>query len=112
EITGGECVAAVFDGVGRDTFEEGMRTLRRRGTMALFGQSSGAVSKFDPQVLSAKGSLTLARPKLADFMATREEYLERAADVFGMIEDDNLLIRVGKSFRLDEAPEAHTLLEA
>lgn len=112
EITGGEGVAAVFDGVGRDTFEEGMGTLRRRGTMALFGQSSGAVSKFDPQVLSAKGSLTLARPKLADFMATREEYLERAADVFGMIEDDNLLIRVGKSFRLDEAPEAHTLLEA
>ncbi len=112
EITGGEGVAAVFDGVGRDTFEEGMGTLRPRGTMALFGQSSGAVSKFDPQVLNTKGSLILTRPKLADFMATREEYLERAADVFGMIEDDNLLIRVGKSFRLDEAPEAHSLLEA
>ncbi|WP_026929620.1 quinone oxidoreductase family protein [Glycomyces tenuis] len=112
EITGGEGVAAVFDGVGKDTFEESLSTLRRRGTMALFGQSSGAVSKFDPQVLNAKGSLILTRPTLADFMATREEYLERAADVFQMIEDDNLLIRVGESFRLDEAPEAHQALES
>ncbi|WP_026924937.1 quinone oxidoreductase family protein [Glycomyces arizonensis] len=112
ELTGGEGVAAVFDGVGKDTFEEGLSALRRRGTMALFGQSSGAVAKFDPQVLNAKGSLILTRPKLDDFIATREEYLERAADVFGMIEDDNLLIRVGESFRLDEAAEAHRALES
>ena len=111
EITDGEGVAAVFDGVGKATFEEGLSALRRRGTMALFGQSSGAVSRFDPQELNAKGSLILTRPKLADFMATREEYLERAADLFQMIEDDNLLIRVGESFRLDEAPEAHEALE-
>ncbi|GAB3223797.1 quinone oxidoreductase [Glycomyces halotolerans] len=111
ELTGGEGAAAVFDGVGKDTFEAGLGALRRRGTMALFGQSSGPVKSFDPQALNANGSLFLTRPKLGDYMATREEYLERASEVFGMIEDNNLHVRVSETFRMDEAVEAHQALE-
>ncbi|MCH7230142.1 quinone oxidoreductase [Glycomyces sp. L485] len=112
EITGGEGVAAVFDGVGKDTFDESLASLGRRGTMALFGQASGPVPKFDPQVLNTLGSLTLTRPKLGDFTATREEYLQRTAEVFQLIEDNNLHVRVGDTFRLDEAAEAHQALES
>ncbi|GAB4006598.1 hypothetical protein GCM10029992_57870 [Glycomyces albus] len=80
--------------------------------MALFGQAGGAVEPFDPQLLNAKGSLFLTRPTLKDYMADREEYRSRAADVFGMIEDNNLHVRVHETFRLDEAVEAHQALES
>ncbi|WP_199036819.1 quinone oxidoreductase family protein [Glycomyces salinus] len=112
ELTGGEGVAAVYDGVGKATFEAGLDALRPRGMMALFGQASGAVEPFDPQLLNAKGSLFLTRPTLKHYMADREEYLSRAADVFGMIEDNNLHVRVHETFRLDEAVEAHQALES
>lgn len=112
ELTGGEGVAAVYDGVGKTTFSEGLTALRRRGVMALFGQSSGPVPPVDPQALHRGGSLILTRPTLHDFTATREEYLWRAGEVFQMIEDDDLLVRVGETFRLEEAPEAHQALEA
>ncbi|GAA1670274.1 quinone oxidoreductase [Glycomyces endophyticus] len=112
ELTGGEGVAAVFDGVGKTTFDEGLQALRPRGVMALFGQASGPVPPVDPQRLNSGGSLVLTRPTLKDFTRTREEYLARAADVFQMIEDDNLLVRVGETFRLEEAPEAHEALQA
>ncbi|WP_112134011.1 quinone oxidoreductase family protein [Glycomyces dulcitolivorans] len=112
ELTGGEGVAAVFDGVGKTTFDEGLDALRPRGVMALFGQSSGPVPPVDPQRLNSGGSLVLTRPTLGDFTRTREEYLARTAEVFQMIEDDNLLVRVGETFRLEEAPEAHEALQA
>ncbi|HEX2143105.1 MAG TPA: quinone oxidoreductase [Glycomyces sp.] len=112
ELTGGDGVAAVFDGVGKSTFDEGLAALRRRGVMALFGQASGPVPPVDPQALNKGGSLVLTRPTLHDFTATREEYLWRAREVFQMIEDDNLLVRVGETFRLEEAPEAHQALES
>jgi NADPH2:quinone reductase len=111
ELTGGEGVAAVYDGVGKTTFAEGLGALRRRGVMALFGQSSGAVPPVDPHELHRGGSLILTRPTLHDFTATREEYLWRAGEVFQMIEDDDLLVRVGETFRLEEAPEAHQALQ-
>ena len=116
ELTGGEGVAAVYDGVGKTTFDEGLEALRPRGVMALFGQASGPVPPVDPQRLhhlpnGRGGSLVLTRPTLGDFTRTREEYLARAADVFQMIEDDNLLVRVGETFRLEEAPEAHEALQ-
>lgn len=111
ELTGGEGVAAVYDGVGKTTFSEGLAALRRRGVMALFGQSSGPVPPVDPGLLHRGGSLVLTRPTLHDFTATREEYLWRAGEVFQMIEDDDLLVRVGETFRLEEAPEAHQALE-
>ncbi|WP_030159033.1 quinone oxidoreductase [Glycomyces sp. NRRL B-16210] len=112
EITDREGVAAVFDGVGKTTFDESVAALRPRGVMALFGQSSGPVPPVDPQVLHRGGSLILTRPTLADFTATREEYVRRTEEVFQMIEDDNLLVRVGETFHLEEAAEAHQALES
>ncbi|THV34632.1 quinone oxidoreductase family protein [Glycomyces buryatensis] len=112
ELTDGEGVAAVYDGVGETTFDEGLTALRRRGTMALFGQASGPVPAFDPQRLNTGGSLILTRPKLNDFIATREEYLWRTGEIFQWIEDDNLLVRVGDTFRLEEAAEAHEDLQS
>nr|WP_232805525.1 dihydrofolate reductase family protein [Glycomyces xiaoerkulensis] len=112
ELTDGAGAAAVFDGVGKDTFEESLDALRPRGMMALFGQSSGPAGPLDPQALNRKGSLFLTRPTLAHYMATREEYRSRAAEVFQMIEDNNLHVRVSETFRLDEAVEVHQALES
>ena len=70
EITDGQGVSVVYDGVGRDTFEASLRSLAPRGVMALFGQSSGPVESFDPQILNQLGSLVLTRPSLTHFTQT------------------------------------------
>ena len=79
--------------------------------MALFGQSSGPVAPLDPQVLNAKGSLYLTRPTYKHYIATREELLWRAQDLFGWIAAGELRARVDKTFPLAEAPAAHQYLE-
>ncbi|MBD8079148.1 quinone oxidoreductase family protein [Cellulosimicrobium arenosum] len=110
-LTGGEGVAAVYDSVGRDTFDASLASLRRRGTLVLFGGSSGQVPAFDPQRLNAGGSLTLTRPTLKDFTATRAELDERAAEVLGAVAGGTLHVRVGATFPLAEAADAHRALE-
>ncbi|MBD0323321.1 MAG: quinone oxidoreductase [Aldersonia sp.] len=110
-LTGGEGVAAVYDGVGASTFDASLASLRVRGTLALFGAASGKVDPVDPQRLNAAGSVILTRPKLADFTRTREELLWRANDVFGAIADGTLKIRVGATYPLAEAAQAHKDLE-
>ena len=77
----------------------------------LFGQSSGAVAPFDPQVLSARGSLFLTRPTLVHYTLTREELMARAREVFAWIGDGRLRLRVGATFPLAEAAQAHRELE-
>jgi NADPH2:quinone reductase len=103
---------AVFDSIGRDTFAASMRALRRRGTLVLFGASSGPVPPFDPQELNAHGSIFLTRPTLADYTAGREELLERAARVFGAAVDGELHVRIGERFPLDQAGAAQAALES
>ncbi|QSB05776.1 quinone oxidoreductase family protein [Natronoglycomyces albus] len=110
-LTGGLGVHAVFDGVGRDTFASSVEALRPRGTMALFGQSSGAVEPIDPQILAQGGSLFLTRPTLADFIATPQEYQWRTGELFRLIGDDQLTVRVGAEFPLSNASAAHEALE-
>ena len=110
-ITGGAGVQAVYDSVGRTTFEKGFACLAPRGMMALFGQSSGPVDPFDPQVLSQRGSLFLTRPTLFHYIATREELLARAGDVLSWIRDGRLKVRIGREFPLRDAAEAHRALE-
>ena len=68
----------IYDSVGRTTFDKGLNCLVPRGTMVLFGQSSGPIEPFDPQVLAQKGSLFLTRPSLVHYTATRAELIERA----------------------------------
>ncbi|MGD7707569.1 quinone oxidoreductase family protein [Microlunatus sp. Y2014] len=107
ELTDGAGVAAVYDGVGRDTFDDSLASLRRRGTMVLFGGSSGQVPPFDLQRLNAGGSLSITRPTMADFVATREELLGRADELFGWLAEGRLGVRVGASYPLAEAARAH-----
>lgn len=110
-ITGGRGVDVVYDGVGRSTFDAGLDCLRPRGMMVLFGASSGPVPPLDPQVLNAKGSLFLTRPSLAHYVADRAELLARAGDVFAMIAEGRLDVRVGGRYALEEAGRAHEDLE-
>jgi NADPH2:quinone reductase len=89
-LTGGRGVSVVYDSVGRDTFDRGLRCLMRRGMMVLFGQSSGPVAPLDPQLLNQRGSLFLTRPTLAHYTSTRAELLERANAVLGWVRDGSL----------------------
>ena len=111
-LTGGSGVQVVYDSVGRTTFLAGLDVLAPRGTMVLFGQSSGPVAPFDPQLLNQKGSLFLTRPTLGHYVATREELLRRAGDLFAWIAAGELSVRVGAEFALADAAEAHRALEA
>ena len=110
-LTNSKGVDVVYDSVGKTTFEKGLNILRPRGMMALFGGSSGAVSPFDPILLSQKGSLYLTRPTLNHYIATREELVERSAAVFGMIAAGKLKLRIEHTYPLTEAQRAHRDLE-
>jgi NADPH2:quinone reductase len=109
-LTGGEGVAAVYDGVGKDTFDDSLASLRVRGTMVLFGASSGPVAPMDPQRLQFGGSLVLTRPTLRHFIAADDELRRRAGDLFGWIAD-GLNIRVHDRYPLVEAGRAHRDLQ-
>jgi NADPH2:quinone reductase len=112
ELTDGEGVAAVYDGVGASTFESSLASLRVRGTLALFGAASGPVPPFDPQRLNGAGSVFLTRPTLVHHVRTPEELHRRADDVLAAVADGSLRLRVGASFPLAEAAAAHTALQA
>lgn len=111
-LTDGKGVHVVYDSVGKTTFAGSLDCLRPRGYLALFGQSSGAVSPVDPQILNAKGSLFLTRPTLAHYAADRDELLWRAGDLFGLIADGNLNVRIDRTVPLAEVAAAHQALEA
>lgn len=111
-LTDGKGVQAVFDSVGKTTFEKGLDVLAPRGTMALFGQSSGAAPPIDPQVLNAKGSVFLTRPSLFHYVASRQELLARAGEVLGWVKDGSLPVRIDRELPLADAAAAHRALEA
>jgi len=110
-LTGGAGVQVVYDSVGKTTFLKGLNCLARRGMMVLCGQSSGPVEPIDPQLLNRKGSLFLTRPTLFHYMATRDELLARANEVFGWIADGKLAIRIDREYALSEAAAAQRALE-
>jgi NADPH2:quinone reductase len=111
ELTNGVGVNVVYDGVGKDTFDGSLASLRTRGFLVLFGAASGAVPPVDPQRLNAGGSLSLTRPKLADFLANPQERLWRSSEVFSAVADGSLKVRIGASYPLAEAQRAHEDLE-
>ena len=110
-LTDGRGVQVVYDSVGKTTFEKGLSSLVQRGTMVLFGQSSGPVAPLDPQVLAQKGSLFLTRPTLGHYVASREDLLRRAGEVLGWVADGTLRLRIEHEFPLREAAAAHDALE-
>ncbi len=110
-LTSGAGVEVVYDSVGQATFEKSLNCLKARGCLALYGQASGPVAPLDPQVLNTKGSLFLTRPSLGHYLATREELLWRAGDLFDAIQSGELHVRIDTTFPLGEAPAAHRYIE-
>jgi NADPH:quinone reductase len=110
-LTDNKGVHVVYDGVGKDTFAKGLNVLRPRGYMVLFGGASGPVPPVDLIVLSQKGSLFITRPTLASYIATREELEQRSSDVLGSIASGKLKLRIGATYKLSEAAQAHRDLE-
>jgi len=110
-LTGGAGVNTVFDGVGLTTFDASLACLRPRGGLALFGASSGPVPPLDPQRLNRAGSVFLTRPTIAHFIATRAELTWRAGELFGAVSAGTLDVRVGATFSLADAADAHRALE-
>jgi NADPH2:quinone reductase len=108
-LTNGRGVDVAYDSVGRTTFDGSLEVLALRGTLALFGQSSGTVPPFDPARLAKKGAF-LTRPSLGHYTTTREELLWRAGALFEAIAG-GLRVRVDRALPLREAEEAHRLLE-
>jgi NADPH2:quinone reductase len=111
KLTNGRGVDVVYDSVGKDTFEKSLECLRPRGMLALFGFSSGPVAPFDPAVLGAKGSLFLTRPGLNQYIATREELVARANDLFAWLAAGKLKVTVDREWPLKDAARAHEALE-
>ena len=110
EIGGERPFDVIYDGVGKDTLHRGFGLLKRRGLMVAFGNASGAADPVNPLVLSTNGSLYLTRPSLFAYIATRDELLDRSADLFRLI-SEGLDVRIGARYPLDQAADAHRALE-
>lgn len=111
ELTGGKGVQAVYDGVGRTTFDASLASLAVRGTLALFGAASGPVPPVDPQRLNQAGSVFLTRPNLAHFTRSADEFAWRAGELMEAIADGAVTITVGGRYPLAEAERAHRDLQ-
>jgi NADPH2:quinone reductase len=112
EITGGKGVKVVYDSVGRDTFAGSLDCLRPFGLMAIFGNASGAPEPFAPGLLAAKGSLYLTRPTLFTHLSSRERTQAMADELFAVVRDGSVRIRIDQRYPLAEAAQAHRDLEA
>jgi NADPH2:quinone reductase len=111
QLTQGQGVDVVYDGVGRTTFSKGLNCLKTRGMMVLYGQASGPVEPINPQLLNQKGSLFLTRPTMAHYLRTREEFLWRANDLFNWMISGELKVSIDKTFHMKDAPAAHRYME-
>jgi NADPH2:quinone reductase len=111
-ISGGAKLPVVYDSVGRDTLLRSFDCLRPRGLMVLYGQSSGAVEPFAPDLLAHKGSLYLTRPTLFSYIASRAELEASAAELFAIVGAGKVRVEVKQRFALADAAQAHRALEA
>ena len=111
-LTDGHGVHVVYDGVGKDTFDASLASLRRRGMLVLFGGASGQVPPVNPQRLSLAGSLYLTRPTLGDYIAHRAELTWRARELFEAVAAGTLAVHVGATYALADAAAAHEALES
>ena len=112
EITAGKKCAVVYDGVGKDTFLKSLDCVRPRGLVALFGNASGKVEPLDLGVLAAKGSLFVTRPTLDTHVATREELVATANDLFDVVGRGIVKIEINQTYALKDSAQAHRDLEA
>ncbi|WP_394662765.1 quinone oxidoreductase family protein [uncultured Sphingomonas sp.] len=112
EITGGQGVPVVLDGVGKATWEASLGSAARRGLVVSFGNASGAVDGVNLGILAAKGSLFVTRPTLFDYAVTAAEKRSLIARVFAMLEKRAITPEIGQSFALTDVAEAHRAIEA
>jgi len=110
EITGGEGVAVVFDSTGKDQFENDLEVVARKGTVVSYGNSSGAVPPFPISRLAEK-NVKVMRPKLFNYIYTREEFETYSAELFDLIVKDKLNVRIHNTYSLKDIQQAHTDLE-
>lgn len=110
-LTDGAGVDVVYDSVGKSTFAAGLDCLKPRGYMVLWGQASGPVDPIDPQILNQKGSIFLTRPSLGAYIASRDELLQRAGDLFAWVKAGELDVRIDRVFPLVDAAAAHAYIE-
>ncbi|MCU1632767.1 MAG: NADPH:quinone reductase [Micrococcaceae bacterium] len=111
-LTDGTGVDVVFDGVGKETFDESLRSLRIRGTLVLYGAASGAVPPLDLQRLNSGGSLFVTRPTLVHYLLSAEERRWRSEELFGAVAAGQLDVRIGARYALADAAQAHEDLQA
>jgi NADPH2:quinone reductase len=111
DLTAGAGVAAVYDGVGATTFDASLASLAVRGTLALFGASSGPVPPVDPQRLNAAGSVYFTRPTLVNFTRTGEEFAWRSGELFDAIAEGKVEVAVSRQYPLSDATQAHSDLQ-
>jgi NADPH:quinone reductase len=112
DLTGGQGVDVVYDGVGKDTFDRSLDCLRRRGLMVSYGNASGPVPPFDVGLLNRKGGLYLTRPSVQHYAGTRAELLAMADDLFAVVRDGRVKVNIHQRFALKDAGEAHRALES
>ncbi len=112
ELTNGEGVAAVYDSIGRDTFMTSLDCLRPHGVMVTFGNASGPVDPFAPAELAARHSLYVTRPVLFDFLATRDDLLTAAAELFEVVSNGVVDVQINQRYSLKDAAQAHIDLES
>ncbi|MER5712464.1 quinone oxidoreductase [Streptomyces sp. NPDC002122] len=112
KLTDGEGVHVVYDGVGKSTVDGSLASLRKRGLLALFGASSGPVPPIDPQQLNKAGSVYLTRPDSDDYVQTRAELEWRIGELFAAMADGSLKVRIGATYQLADARQAHEDLQA
>ena len=112
ELTGGEGVDVVFDGVGAPTFDASLASVRRRGLLVIYGRAGGQVPPVDLFRLSSAGSVQLVRPRLTDFLTSRGELLHRATELFDAMHSGVVTVRVEATYPLDRIQDAHRQLES
>ena len=112
EITEGEKLPVVFDGVGKDTFDMSLDCLRPRGLMVSFGNASGAPEPLDLQILANKGSLFITRPTMLTYIASTEELRQSCGDLFERILNGAVRIEINQRYKLADVQQAHRDLEA
>lgn len=111
EITNGKGLPVVYDSIGKDTFDASLNCLDTFGSMITYGNASGPVSAIEPLVLMQKGSISLSRPTLMNYAADQDRRLNAAKDLFKVVEDGQVKIKIGQTFNLSDASKSHEALE-
>ena len=112
DLTGGHGVPVVYDGVGKSTFMQSLDCLAPRGLMVAFGNASGVAPAIEPNLLAAKGSIFLTRPRLAEYVGKRDDYVRATGELFDVVSKGIVKIDASNSYALEQAPHAHADLEA